>query len=127
MVQGHAEAEQIIRAGLAGNLCRCATYPRLVQAIRSWKQFEGVPLDTTPLSPEERDQERDHAGGMQITIGGENVSDALSDFTLVTAEYHIGGLKGVIGVIGPTRIAYGRVIPIVDITAKILGSALASR
>jgi heat-inducible transcriptional repressor len=34
---------------------------------------------------------------------------------------------GVLGVIGPTRMAYGRVIPIVDITAKILGSALASR
>ncbi len=67
-------------------------------------------------------QERDHAGGMQITIGGENVSDALSDFTLVTAEYHIGGLKGVIGVIGPTRMPYEKVIAIVDHTTSLINS-----
>lgn len=66
--------------------------------------------------------QRDHAGGLQITIGGENVSDALSDFTLVTAEYHVGGLEGVIGVIGPTRMPYEKVIAIVDHTTSLINT-----
>ena len=49
---------------------------------------------------------REHKGGLQITIGGEHAAEALSDFTVVTAEYRVGGLKGVIGVIGPTRMPY---------------------
>ncbi len=53
--------EEDIRQVLGGNLCRCAAYPRIVKAILSWKEFEGVPLDTRPHTPEERDQERDHA------------------------------------------------------------------
>ena len=50
------------------------------------------------------------------------------DFTIVTAPYSLDQeVVGVLGVIGPTRMAYERVIPIVDITAKLLGSALNSR
>ncbi len=54
-----SEAE--IKTALGGNLCRCGTYPRVIRAIQSWRQFEGVPLDTTPGPVEERDQERDHS------------------------------------------------------------------
>lgn len=63
---------------------------------------------------------RDHGGHLQITIGGENDSVALSDFTLVTAEYRVGGLKGVIGVIGPTRMPYEKVVAIVDYTSSLV-------
>ena len=67
---------------------------------------------------------REHQGGIQITIGGEHAAEALSDFTLVTAEYRVGGLKGVIGVIGPTRMPYEKVIAIVDYTSTLVNSVL---
>jgi heat-inducible transcriptional repressor len=63
---------------------------------------------------------RDHAGQLKITIGGENDEQVLSDFTLVTAEYRVGGLKGVIGVIGPTRMPYEKVVSIVDYTSTLV-------
>ena len=63
---------------------------------------------------------RRHGGRLRITIGEENDSTALSDFTLVTAEYHVGDLKGVIGVIGPTRMPYEKVVTIVDYTSTLV-------
>ena len=69
---------------------------------------------------------REHPGGLQITIGGEHGAQALSDFTLVTAEYRVGSLKGVIGVIGPTRMPYEKVIAIVDYTSSLVNRILAS-
>ena len=66
--------------------------------------------------------------GVQIFIGEESGYDILDDLSVVTAPYVADeGVIGVLGVIGPTRMAYERVIPIVDVTAKILGSALKSR
>ena len=67
---------------------------------------------------------REHQGGLKITIGGENDAEALWDFTLVTAEYRVGDLKGVIGVIGPTRMPYEKVIAIVDYTSTLVNSVL---
>jgi heat-inducible transcriptional repressor len=68
------------------------------------------------------------ADGVQIFIGHESGYQILDDCSIVTAPYSAGGgVAGVLGVIGPTRMAYERVIPIVDITAKLLGSALNSR
>ncbi|MFV2005879.1 MAG: heat-inducible transcriptional repressor HrcA [Longimicrobiales bacterium] len=67
---------------------------------------------------------RRHPGGLQITIGGEHESEQLSDFTMVTAEYRVGGLKGVIGVIGPTRMPYEKVIAIVDSTSTMVNRIL---
>jgi heat-inducible transcriptional repressor len=63
---------------------------------------------------------RSHTKGVQITIGGENQDEALSDFTLVTAEYGVGGMKGVIGVIGPTRMPYEKVCAIVEHTSALV-------
>jgi heat-inducible transcriptional repressor len=69
-----------------------------------------------------------HAQGVQIFIGQESGYTILDDCSLVTAPYSLDQeVVGVLGVIGPTRMAYERVIPIVDITAKLLGSALNSR
>lgn len=69
-------------------------------------------------------RDRAYAGGLQITIGSENRSEALSDFTLVTAQYQVGRLKGVVGVIGPTRMPYEKVIAIVDSTSRLVTQIL---
>jgi heat-inducible transcriptional repressor len=68
------------------------------------------------------------AEGVQIFIGHESGYRILDDCSVVTAPYaDSDGVVGVLGVIGPTRMAYERVIPIVDMTAKLLGAALNSR
>ncbi|MGA8032920.1 MAG: heat-inducible transcriptional repressor HrcA [Casimicrobiaceae bacterium] len=66
------------------------------------------------------------AQGVQIYIGEESGLVPLDECSVVTASYEVGGqVIGTLGVIGPTRMAYERVIPIVDITAKLLSNALA--
>lgn len=67
---------------------------------------------------------RDHGGRLKITIGEENDVSELTDFTLVTAEYSVGDLKGVIGVIGPTRMPYEKVVAIVDYTSSLVSRIL---
>ena len=68
-----------------------------------------------------------NADGMQIFIGDESGYDVLDNCSVVTSPYEVDGqILGVLGVIGPTRMHYDRVIPIVDITAKMLGVALNS-
>lgn len=65
------------------------------------------------------------ATGIQIFIGGESSLVPMDEMSVVTAPYEVNGkIVGTLGVIGPTRMAYERVIPIVDITAKLLSSAL---
>ena len=65
------------------------------------------------------------AQGVQIFIGGESGAALLDECSVITAPYTVDGqVVGTVGVIGPTRMAYERVIPIVDITAKLLSSAL---
>ena len=65
------------------------------------------------------------AQGVQIYIGGDSQLVPTEDLSVVTAPYNIDGhVIGTLGVIGPTRMAYERVIPIVDITARLLSSAL---
>jgi heat-inducible transcriptional repressor len=66
------------------------------------------------------------AQGIQIFIGEEAGFQVLGDYSVVTAPYTDGAQTlGVLGVIGPTRMAYDKVIPIVDVTARMLSSALA--
>jgi heat-inducible transcriptional repressor len=70
------------------------------------------------------DQSRS-AAGVQIFIGGESDLLPLDECSLVTAPYSVDGqVVGTLGVVGPTRMAYERVVPIVDITARLLSSAL---
>lgn len=67
------------------------------------------------------------ASGVQIFIGEEAGYEAFGDCSIVTSTYGDDGeVLGVLGVIGPTRMSYERVIPIVDLTAKMLTSALNS-
>jgi heat-inducible transcriptional repressor len=63
--------------------------------------------------------------GVQIFIGGESGVNAPDEVSVVTSPYSVDGeVVGTVGVIGPTRMAYDRVVPIVDITARLLSSAL---
>ena len=67
------------------------------------------------------------AEGVQIFIGHESGYELLDSYSIVAAPYATeDDTMGVLGVIGPTRMAYERVIPIVDVTAKLLGRALKS-
>ncbi len=68
------------------------------------------------------------ADGVQIFIGQESGYHIPDEVSVIAAPYSLDqNVMGVLGVIGPTRMAYERVIPIVDITAKLLSAALNSR
>ena len=68
------------------------------------------------------------AEGVQLFIGDESGYDVLDGYSVVTSRYEVDSeVVGVLGVIGPTRMAYERVIPVVDITARLLGAALNQR
>jgi heat-inducible transcriptional repressor len=91
-----------------------------VDALR--KLFEAFENRTTLLQLLDYGQ---RAQGVQIFIGGESGYSLLDECSMVTAPYEVDGeVVGTLGVIGPTRMAYERVIPIVDITAKLLSNAL---
>ena len=66
-----------------------------------------------------------HTEGIQLFIGAESGNRMFEECSLITARYEVNGeVAGVLGVIGPTRMAYQEVIPIVDVTARMLGSAM---
>jgi len=58
--------------------------------------------------------------GLSVTIGAENLDPKLNQFTIVTSTYQSGGLSGVIGVMGPTRMSYHRVITLVEYTSRLV-------
>jgi heat-inducible transcriptional repressor len=64
------------------------------------------------------------APGITVTIGGENLDPALSEFTVVTSTYHCGPFAGIIGVIGPTRMPYQKVVTLVEHTSRMLGDLI---
>lgn len=67
------------------------------------------------------------AEGVQIFIGQESGYDVLEMCSLVTSPYTVDGeMVGILGVVGPTRMAYDRVVPVVDLTSKLLSAALNS-
>ncbi|HBS27322.1 MAG TPA: heat-inducible transcriptional repressor HrcA [Gammaproteobacteria bacterium] len=69
-----------------------------------------------------------NAEGVQIFIGQESGNKTFDECSVVTAPYSVdGAIVGVMGVIGPTRMDYDKVVPVVDVTARLLGAALNSR
>ncbi len=67
------------------------------------------------------------ADGVQIFIGNESGVTVLDECSVVTAPYRVDGeVAGVLGVIGPTRMAYQRIVPLVDLTARMFGVGLKS-
>lgn len=94
-------------------LCNVSTLKHLFEAFNEKRQILGL-LDQCVENQ-----------GVQIFIGEESGYQMLDECSLVTAPYSLDGqVVGVLGVIGPTRMAYERVIPIVDATARILSAAL---
>jgi heat-inducible transcriptional repressor len=97
-------------------LCNVATLRHLFEAFNEKRQILHL-LDQCVENE-----------GVQIFIGEESGYQMLDECSLVTAPYSVDGqVLGVLGVIGPTRMAYERVIPIVDATARILGASLNTR
>jgi heat-inducible transcriptional repressor len=71
----------------------------------------------------------DQGAGVRIFIGSENKLFSLSGSSLVVSPYMNADRKviGAVGVIGPTRLNYGRIVPIVDYTAQLVGKLLSGR
>jgi heat-inducible transcriptional repressor len=70
-------------------------------------------------------RQRAASGGMSITIGAEHENALLGGLTVITAEYRAGALSGVIGVIGPTRMPYEKVIAVVRHASQLVEEVLA--
>ncbi|MEE9534796.1 MAG: heat-inducible transcriptional repressor HrcA, partial [Acidimicrobiia bacterium] len=62
-----------------------------------------------------------HSDGLTVTIGAEHLDPRLSSLTLVTSTYQRDGLTGVIGVMGPTRMPYEKIVSIVEHTSRLIG------
>ena len=63
-------------------------------------------------------EKREHASGIKITIGRENETEKMQECAVVTSTYRVGDILGVVGVIGPMRMRYHRVIPVVEYIAS---------
>lgn len=98
-----------------------AEQPEFSAADRMRRLLE---LTQSPQSLADALRARPQAAGLTITIGQEHADPRLEDFTVVTAEYHAGSLGGVIGVIGPTRMPYDKVIALVSHTSQLLTDLL---
>ncbi|MFZ1082911.1 MAG: heat-inducible transcriptional repressor HrcA [Candidatus Kryptoniota bacterium] len=59
-----------------------------------------------------------------VKVGSENDDEKLKDYSLITARYVVGGVSGTVGVVGPRRMQYSRLIPLVDFVAKVISSKL---
>jgi heat-inducible transcriptional repressor len=62
--------------------------------------------------------------GYVVTVGTENKEESTKEYSLVTATYDIAGVTGRVGIIGPTRMDYGKVIPLVDYVAQAVAKLL---
>jgi len=87
-------------------------------------QLQGL-LDVTERRDLLRDALSARGGeGLTISIGQEHSDARLSTFTLVTSTYRFGPLTGVIGVMGPTRMAYDKIAALVNHTSQLVGELL---
>ena len=118
---GAGEKDGVVIAG-ERNLLQVDELSTNVNSLR--KLFEIFERRTSLMQLLDNSQQ---AEGIQIFIGGESGYLALDECSMITAPYKADGqVVGTLGVIGPTRMAYERVIPIVDVTAKLLSNALSN-
>ena len=123
------EAEALFDAGLPigesavvlGQPSLLAEQPEFSGADRMRRLIE---LTERPQALAEALRKRNDAPGVSITIGAEHTDPRLDEFTVVTSEYKAGTLTGVIGVIGPTRMPYEKVISLVTHTSRLLTDLL---
>lgn len=117
-----AQQENVVIAG-ERNLLQVDELSTNIANLR--KLFEIFEKRTSLMQLLDKSQQ---ASGIQIFIGGESGYLPLDECSMITAPYEADGqIVGTLGVIGPTRMAYERVIPIVDITAKLLSNALSNK
>lgn len=98
-----------------------AEQPEFAAADRMRRLIE---LTERPQALADALKRRGETSGISITIGTEHDDERLRDFTVVTAEYRAGSLAGIIGVIGPTRMPYQKVISLVNHTSRLLSELL---
>ncbi len=115
-----AEQDNVIMAGKS-NLIQCHDLSDMDKLRDLFNAFEEkrqmLDLLNTALDAE----------GVQIFIGSESGYQAFDDCSLVTSTYQTeDGSIGVLGVVGPTRMSYDRVIPVVDITARLLSATFSA-
>jgi heat-inducible transcriptional repressor len=116
------EGDSMVLAG-ERNLLATGDFPQNMDRLR--RLFDLFEQKTSLLHLLDMSQK---AEGVQIYIGGESGLAPLDEMSVVTAPYTVNGkVVGTLGVIGPTRMAYERVIPIVDLTSKLLSNALAQQ
>lgn len=123
------EAESLFDGGLVvgetavvlGQPSLLAEQPEFSGAERMRRLME---LTERPQALAEALRKRGDAPGVSITIGAEHSDPRLDEFTVVTSEYKAGSLAGVIGVIGPTRMPYEKVISLVTHTSRLLTDLL---
>jgi len=106
---------------LLGQASVLAEQPEFAEAARMRQLIE---LTERPEALVDALRRRGETAGISITIGAEHEDERLRDFTVVTAEYHTASLTGVIGVIGPTRMPYDKVISLVNHTSRLLSELL---
>ena len=106
---------------LLGQASVLAEQPEFAAADRMRRLIE---LTDRPQALADALRKRGETSGISITIGTEHDDERLRDFTVVTAEYRAGSLTGVIGVIGPTRMPYEKVISLVNHTSQLLSELL---
>src|SRR5437867_5189554 len=106
---------------LLGQASVLAEQPEFAAADRMRRLIE---LTERPQALADVLRKRGETSGISITIGTEHDDERLRDFTVVTAEYRAGSLAGVIGVIGPTRMPYEKVISLVNHTSQLLSELL---
>jgi len=106
---------------LLGQPSVLAEQPEFAEAVRMRRLLE---LTERPEALAEVLRKRGETAGISITIGAEHDDERLRDFTVVTAEYNTPSLSGVIGVIGPTRMPYDKVISLVNHTSRLLSDLL---
>ena len=106
---------------LLGQASLLAEQPEFAEVERMRRLIE---LTERPQALAEALRKRGETSGISITIGTEHDDERLRDFTVVTSEYHTGSLTGVIGVIGPTRMPYEKVISLVNHTSQLLSDLL---
>ncbi|KGJ09463.1 heat-inducible transcriptional repressor HrcA [Paracoccus sphaerophysae] len=131
-------AAQLAEAGLA-SWDSSAPDPRLIVRGRAnLLEHEAADLERIRILFDDLERKRDIArflelaeegDGVRIFIGSENELFSLSGSSLVVSSYMNADRKivGAVGVIGPTRLNYGRIVPIVDYTAQLVGRVLSDR
>jgi heat-inducible transcriptional repressor len=122
------EGEQLIDAAMQGGADVMLGQPSLLADQPEFSNVDNmrrlVQLTETREHLADLLRARTDTPGITITIGNEHHDPKLANFTIVTAQYHTGNVAGVIGVIGPTRMPYDKVISLVTHTSRLLTDLL---